>query len=164
MFDGEIDIKVNSKLRHVNVSPLRFAEDGRLEGEYNEVWDQWFYQGLGVRDIAALLGKPVDEIKNVLEICKKAYDEWLSENAVEIYGTDEQRLVDFVEDLEREIDAVDRAMFNCESVRDFKDMKKLKLDLMRELAKFKGITPAEKVDVRVGAAEVVREKLRELFD
>jgi hypothetical protein len=66
--------------------------------------------------------------------------------------------------LEREIDAVDRAMFNCESVRDFKDMKKLKLDLMRELAKFKGITPAEKVDVRVGAAEVVREKLRELFD
>jgi hypothetical protein len=47
--------------------------------------------------------------------------------------------------------------------RDRREYMKLRGQFRAELAKMKGVTPAEKISIEVSSAEVTRKKMNELF-
>lgn len=90
----------------------------------------------------------------------------MTENGLSLHGDPANRLEDTVADLQHDLAEVEKAAKLCldeGDIRGYKDLKKLKLDIRKEIAKFMGIEPEKKVSIELTSAEETRRRMEELF-
>lgn len=168
-------IKVNSRLPHSGIELLRFYDvddEGNpkrtspaQEKFRNEVWQMSFEDQMKVRDIAHHFEVTPACIYDTLRICKARYDEWMNRNGLKLYGTANQRLVDHITRLETEWLENQLDLEQAETAKDRSALRRLGLEILREIAKFKAIQPPDVVfhDHNHTIADESRRKLKEMF-
>lgn len=167
---SEIDLRIS---RVSNADPLTFFEldkndvrksiDPRKEKRRQEVWNLYFNKGLSIKKIMATVKLRPTTLENDLNICKDRYNEWIERNGLYIYGTPAHRLVQHLDELYGMLEQLQIDIEACETERDKTSMRRLELDIMKELAKLKGIEPQKEVSLTLSVAEESRKKMREVF-
>ena len=167
---SEIDLRIS---RVSTVDPLVFFEldkndarkpsDPRKEKRRQEIWDLYFNKGLDYSKILDALHIRPSTLEKDLNVCKDRYNEWIERNGLYIYGSPAHRLVQHLDELYGMVDQLDADIDLAESERDRTGMRRLRLDIMKEIAKFKGIEPQKEVSLTVTVAEESRQKMRALF-
>jgi predicted nuclease with TOPRIM domain len=162
------DIKLNEDREKHIVPMLRFVDgdDAQKEELRNTIWNAWFHDSKKVKDIANSLGMSEAALREELNECRRRYDEWIKEYGLALYGEEAHRLEDHINDLSKDIMEINEILEdpNDELMpRDRREYMKLRSQFRAELAKFKGVTPAEKVSLEVSSAEVTRAKMAEMF-
>lgn len=90
----------------------------------------------------------------------------MTENGLGLHGDPANRLEDTISDLQSELEEVENAAKICfdeGDVRGYKDLKKLKLDIRKELGKFMGVEPVKEHKVELTSAEETRRMMEALF-
>jgi AraC-like DNA-binding protein len=164
----EFDIKLNEEREGHVVPLLRFVMDNDAQKEElrNTIWNAWFHDSKKVKDIANSLGMSETALRKELKVCREAYDKWISDYGLALYGEEAHRLEDHIRDLSNDIMEINRILEDeSEELmpRDRREYMKLRGQFRAELAKMKGVTPAEKISIEVSSAEVTRKKMNELF-
>ncbi len=162
----EYDIQLNERQKHV-VPLLRFVDDEDISKEEsrNTIWNMFFHQDKKPKDIATSMGMGVDKVREELKVCREKYDAWIAEYGLALYGEEAHRLEDYITDLQKDVADINEILAEDEelSPKDRREYMKLRFQFKQELAKFKGIQPAQKVDLNVTSAEVTRARMNELF-
>lgn len=164
----EHDIELNNRQKHV-VPLLRFVdagEDASKEETRNNIWNLFYHENKTPREIADYMGLGTEKVRGELKICREKYDQWVKDYGLSLYGEEAHRLEDHICDLQKDIADINEILIDDAeelTAKDVREYIKLRLQFRTELAKFKGITPPQKVDVNVSSAEVTRMKLTELF-
>ena len=167
---SEIDLRIS---RVSTVDPLVFFEldkngvrkpsDPRKEKRRQEIWDLYFNKGLDYAKILDALHIRPSTLEKDLNVCKDRYNEWIERNGLYIYGSPAHRLVQHLDELYGMLEDLQKDIELTESERDKTGMRRLELDIMKEIAKFKGIEPQKEVALTVTVAEESRQKMRALF-
>jgi len=167
---SEIDLRIS---RVSTVDPLVFFEldkndvrkpsDPRKEKRRQEIWDLYFNKGLEYPKILDTLHIRPSTLEKDLNVCKDRYNEWIERNGLYIYGSPAHRLVQHLDELYGMLEDLQKDIEITESERDKTGMRRLELDIMKEIAKFKGIEPQKEVALTVTVAEESRQKMRALF-
>jgi len=168
-------IKMNRELPHSGIELLRFFdrdESGQRvmvspqeEAERVEIWKMFHDEGMLPRDIAIAVRRSVKHVNARIEICRMRYDEWLDENGTKLFGSTNQRLFDHIADLQKMLDEIEGDIDEAETAKEKVQLRKLKLEVMQEIAKFKAIKAPDIVfhSHSHTVAEESRLKLKELF-
>ena len=164
----EHDIELNNRGKHV-VPLLRFVNEGEspaIEEMRNNIWNSFFHNNKTPKDIAAYMGLGTEKVRAELKVCREKYDAWVKDYGLSLYGEEAHRLEDYICDLQNDISEINRILAeDCEELtpKDVREYMKLRFSFKQELAKYKGIQPAQKVDVNVTSAEATRARMAELF-
>jgi len=87
-------------------------------------------------------------------------------NGLSLHGDPANRLEDTVAALQDELKEVNDMAAVCKDegdIRGYKDLKKLAVDIRKEIAKFMGIEPPKKIDMNTTSAEATRQRMEQLF-
>lgn len=165
-FIAELDI-IHNQRRH-EVPPLRFVEGNEgldIEILRNDIWNAWLEKN-SVRQIADAAEVSPKTVNKHLNKCKKMYDKWVTENGLDLHGNPANRLEDALSDIRKEMDELEEQAQECRAegdIRGYKELKKLKHDLHKEMTKFMGVEPEKKISMEVTSAEETRRKMAEMF-
>jgi hypothetical protein len=165
-FIAELDI-IHNQRRH-EVPPLRFVEGNEgldVEILRNDIWNAWL-EKIPVRQIANAAEVTPETVNKHLNKCKKMYDKWVTENGLDLHGDPANRLEDAISDIQKEMDELEEQAQECKvegDIRGYKELKKLKHEMRKEMTKFMGVEPEKKLNVEVTSAEETRRKMAELF-
>ena len=167
---SEIDLRIS---RVSTVDPLIFFEvdkegnpkdvDPRKEKRRQEIWNLYFNKGLEPQSILKAVRTRPKTLENDLNICKDRYNEWIERNGLYIYGSPTHRLVQHLDELYGMVEELDIDIEICEVEKDKTAMRRLRLDILKEIAKFKGIEPQKEVSLVLSVAEESRAEMKKLF-
>ena len=161
------------------VKPLVFYEIDEATGEpkkldpragrrREQVWEMYFEKSLTAKKIKEVTKFNRKTINNDIIICTDRYNEWIDKFGLDIFGSPNQRLRNHIEELLQLLDEVKEEIKENKKehmTAEARNNRRLQLDILRELSKFKGIEPPKEVhtDVTVTLAQESRKKMLEVF-
>lgn len=165
-------ISINDQIRSASVPPLTFHEvgdcgeilrDSNKEAIRQLIWDLWNDQHLDIKAIAGKVGLRQYVVRSQLALCQSRFDEWIQTHGLLVHGTDKARLLVHIQKLESVLGEIEADILNAEGDKGKAAHRKLQLQVMAELAKYKGIVPAQEVNVTFTSAQETRETMKKLF-